>query len=116
MAKRSRRKGRLAPRPVPVATDEAVVRLERFLRFRFPGVPLPVTHASRARVLDRGFAADLQLFDGGRCVLVARHVKGGEIEEWWYQRGKYRPDGPVDFLFDEIRQCWVRYYPDDDEG
>ena len=116
MAKRSRRKARLAPRPVPVPTDEAVARLKRFLRERFRDVTLPVTHASRVRTLDNdGFAADLQLFDGERCVLIVRHVEGRKPEERWYMRGKYKPDGPASFIFDIIRQDWVRYYPDEAE-
>lgn len=108
MAKRPRRTARLAPRPVPVPTDEAVARLERYLYQRFRSLPRPVTHVSRARNLDNGFAADVQLFDGSRCFLIVRHVEGYEPNERWCMRGKYKPEGPGGFYWNPIREVWVR--------
>lgn len=108
MAKRPRRKARLAPRPVPVATDEAIERLERYLYQRFGSLPRPVTHVSRARTLDDGFAADVQLFDGSRSILIVRHVEGRDPEERWCMRGKYEPEGPSGFYWNTIAEGWVR--------
>ena len=116
MAKRSRRKSRLNPRPVPVTTDIAIERLRQFCRLRFDSAPCPITHVSRARTLDhRGFAVDVQLFDGGRAILIVRHVRGRDPDERWCMRGKYKPEGPSCFIFDILTQRWVRYYPEDDE-
>lgn len=108
MAKRSLRKARLAPRPVPEQTDEAIGRLRRFLCRRFRAGPYPVTHVSRARTLDGGFAADVQLFDGERCILIVRHEEGRDPDERWCMRGKYEPEGPSGFYWDTIRKAWVR--------
>lgn len=116
MAKRSRRKSRLNPRPVPVATDIAIERLRRFCRDRFELEPCPITHVARARTLDHnGFAADVQLFDGGRAILIVRQVWGRDPDERWCMRGKYKPEGPSSFIFSLISHEWVRYYPEDDE-
>lgn len=108
MAKRSRRKSRLNPRPVPVGTDEAIARLERYLYRRFRSVPRPVTHVSRARTLNDGFAADVQLFDGSRSILIVRQVEGRETEERWCMRGKYKPEGPRGFYWNPVQKVWVR--------
>jgi hypothetical protein len=108
VAKRSRRKPGLAPRPVPVPTDEVISRLRRFLCLRFLGVPGPVTHVARARTLDNGFAADVQLFDGGRCILIVRQVEGHVTDERWCMRGKYSPNSPSGFYYNPIRKEWVR--------
>jgi hypothetical protein len=108
VAKRSSRKRRLAPRPVPVQTDEAISRLRRFLCRRFRAGPYPVTHVARARVLNNGFAADVQLFDGERCILIVRHEEGRDPDERWCMRGKYEPDGPSGFYYNPIRKEWVR--------
>lgn len=109
MAKRSRRKSRLAPRPVPVGTDEAVIRLKLFLCERFGCLPLPVTHVSRARALDNdGFAADVQLFDGSRSILIVRYMEERGTEERWCMRGKYEPEGPSGFYWNPIEKVWVR--------
>lgn len=107
MAKRSRRR-RLAPRPVPVATDEAIERLERYLYQRFGALPRPVTHVSRARTLNDGFAADVQLFDGDRCILIVRHEEGRDPDERWCMRGKYSPNSPGGFYYNLNRKEWVR--------
>lgn len=108
MAKRSRRKPGLAPRPVPEQTDEAIGRLRRFLCRRFRAGPYPVTHVSRARTLDGGFAADVQLFDGERCILIVRHKEGRNPDERWCMRGKYSPNSPGGFYYNPIRKEWVR--------
>ncbi|SEO94863.1 hypothetical protein SAMN04487843_105147 [Methylobacterium sp. ap11] len=108
MAKRPRRKSRLNRRPVPVATDAAIERLMRFLTWRFKWLPRPVTHVSRARTLDNGFAADLQLFDGTRCILVVRNWQGDDPDERWYMKGKYKPAGPSGFYWNPVDKVWVR--------
>jgi hypothetical protein len=94
----------LRPRPVPRANAVSVRRLERFLSDRFPRVPWPVRSVYRARKLGNGgFAADVALFDGDRCVLIVRTKKGRKRDERWYMRTE--PDG---FYFSISRHAWVR--------
>lgn len=109
MAKRSRRKARLAPRPVPVTTDIAIERLREYCRDRFGALPCPITHVARARMLDNeGFAVDVQLFDGGRAILIVRYMGERGTEERWCMRGKYKPEGPRGFYWDPVQRVWVR--------
>ncbi len=47
--------------------------------------------------LNDGFAADVQLFDGSRSILIVRQVEGRETEERWVHAREVQARGTPGF-------------------